>query len=1044
MSSRGGSSSSGSDDAAFAQQAIPFLQPDADGKFHVSPDAARILSKVKGKIVVVAVAGPYRTGKSYLLNCLIDSNVSSGFKVGSTVNACTKGIWLWGAPKYDPETGRTYIFLDTEGLNSAGENVTYDTQIFALSVLLSSMFIFNTQNAITEAALQELELVAESSKMIRFKDDDSKAAAAAAAPDQGKKRGSAAPDQEAKRDTIDREVAEHFPSFIWVLRDFTLLLEDKTGRPITPDEYLENMLSPVPTGIRGAEEKNRVRETIRSCFLRRSCVPLVRPVESEEQLRSLASLPKNKLRSEFVQGLEDLKARVHDPSNTLVKRIGDSYVSGPLLVELAQTYANAINSGHVPAIMSAWQSALKIRSLAALDAAKQSYDRKVEEFFAAHTAEAKQAGASATTARGRIKPKSSTADVVVFDESKIHQAHNEALTFAKDELAEALLNNHDAYQETARRLEEYAQQALEQRLKLNMERSYGLCKTIASEMWADSREDAVFSASALSKRIRGSLDDGKPFGSAEWTEFCEHFLTELQARGARGPALASYEHELALLICGHTCDTLSTCTLEIREEYEQLHSEFEEFQAKSAEAQKELQRQIDEEKKDSAKIKQQLSEVEVRAKSLELALATRTEELKTFREEMTKRLDAQTEELRRADRERAVAEAELKRETKEKVANERLLKVAHDENQELKDEALRLKNEVARLKGQLEDAKQSRSSQLTSMERKLEEALQAAEQSNEAAIAAQSELKLAKAEIAKLVSEERASTTEVSKLNAELRKERQQNSRLAKELEDLRRNLDLAQELQDSTKKRAAEAERAQCRVEAELDDLKREVQEKAKQLDQAQFRIQELEQRLAELRANAPLTTPIGTKRKSWRTDEFIEPMQQDLDEEEATDYVRELPRASARPSFYESTTSAAAAPPPPQAPTSATRGSARGKKSATSSTAAPLDFGWEVPVSTLNDAEPAPQPKTKRVQRASMAPQVEDDGFAAAAARVPVYYSPDDLPAYAQEYNDPERCTTTQLRAWLTSIDIPIPPTVKTKADLVKMVKKHDPRCW
>jgi hypothetical protein len=39
------------------------------------------------------------------------------------------------------------------------------------------------------------------------------------------------------------EVASYFPSFLWVLRDFTLALEDETtGKEITARQYLENAL----------------------------------------------------------------------------------------------------------------------------------------------------------------------------------------------------------------------------------------------------------------------------------------------------------------------------------------------------------------------------------------------------------------------------------------------------------------------------------------------------------------------------------------------------------------------------------------------------------------------------------------------------------------------------------------------------------------------------------------------------------------------------------------------------------------------------------
>jgi predicted GTPase len=50
-----------------------------------------LLSGIKEKIGVIAVAGKYRTGKSFLLNrILLNKKDSCGFGVGPTINPCTK------------------------------------------------------------------------------------------------------------------------------------------------------------------------------------------------------------------------------------------------------------------------------------------------------------------------------------------------------------------------------------------------------------------------------------------------------------------------------------------------------------------------------------------------------------------------------------------------------------------------------------------------------------------------------------------------------------------------------------------------------------------------------------------------------------------------------------------------------------------------------------------------------------------------------------------------------------------------------------------
>jgi hypothetical protein len=57
----------------------------------VSEEAKALLRGNKEKIGVIAVAGKYRTGKSFLLNRIIlNKTDQSGFGVGPTINPCTK------------------------------------------------------------------------------------------------------------------------------------------------------------------------------------------------------------------------------------------------------------------------------------------------------------------------------------------------------------------------------------------------------------------------------------------------------------------------------------------------------------------------------------------------------------------------------------------------------------------------------------------------------------------------------------------------------------------------------------------------------------------------------------------------------------------------------------------------------------------------------------------------------------------------------------------------------------------------------------------
>jgi len=56
--------------------------------FMVHDEAVKVLSAIKNPIAVVAIAGRYRCGKSFLINQLLEK--PGAFNVGDTTNACTK------------------------------------------------------------------------------------------------------------------------------------------------------------------------------------------------------------------------------------------------------------------------------------------------------------------------------------------------------------------------------------------------------------------------------------------------------------------------------------------------------------------------------------------------------------------------------------------------------------------------------------------------------------------------------------------------------------------------------------------------------------------------------------------------------------------------------------------------------------------------------------------------------------------------------------------------------------------------------------------
>ena len=149
-------------------KAIPFIEMDDQGRFSVSTEAMAVLEEQQRKhISVVAIAGPYRSGKSFLANRFL--NRMKAFEIGSTVQSCTRGIWMWSKPiPLNEEVDA--ILLDTEGLNSTDRSFDIDIKIFALSILLSSTFVFNQIGHITEQSIEDLSAVLRLTNEFKIRD----------------------------------------------------------------------------------------------------------------------------------------------------------------------------------------------------------------------------------------------------------------------------------------------------------------------------------------------------------------------------------------------------------------------------------------------------------------------------------------------------------------------------------------------------------------------------------------------------------------------------------------------------------------------------------------------------------------------------------------------------------------------------------------------------------------------------------------------------------------------------------------------------------
>ena len=126
-----------------------------------NPQALRILREISGPVCVLAVVGPCRTGKSYILGRLIsNAGENCQFKLGHKMDPETMGIWMWDRPfKLRLKNGEevTMVLIDTEGIDAASASDQSDSQIFTLSVLISSLLIYNSMTVPRREDLQQMQ-----------------------------------------------------------------------------------------------------------------------------------------------------------------------------------------------------------------------------------------------------------------------------------------------------------------------------------------------------------------------------------------------------------------------------------------------------------------------------------------------------------------------------------------------------------------------------------------------------------------------------------------------------------------------------------------------------------------------------------------------------------------------------------------------------------------------------------------------------------------------------------------------------------------------
>ncbi|KAF8388159.1 hypothetical protein HHK36_026825 [Tetracentron sinense] len=301
---------SGSSSLQNFRRAFPIVEPDTGHtKLRLSREGLEAIERIKTPIAAVAVIGPYRSGKSFLLNQLLSLSCYEGFGVGHMRDTKTKGIWVWGTPvELDIDGVKTAVlYLDTEGFESIGKSNVYDDRIFALATVMSSVLIYNLPETIREADISRLSFAVELAEEFY-----------------GRVKG--------------QDVAFEPAKLLWLIqRDF---LQGKSVQDMV-NEALQRV--PNYDGNRNIDQVNQIRDSLAIMGDNSTAFSLPQP---HLQRTKLCDMKDGELEPIYVKKREQLKELV--ASIIRPKIVQGKPLNGKEFVSFLEQILEALNKGEIP------------------------------------------------------------------------------------------------------------------------------------------------------------------------------------------------------------------------------------------------------------------------------------------------------------------------------------------------------------------------------------------------------------------------------------------------------------------------------------------------------------------------------------------------------------------------------------------------------------------------------------------------------------------------------------------------------------------------
>jgi ABC-type uncharacterized transport system YnjBCD ATPase subunit len=343
-------------------KSIQLISKNKDGQLFVDENGLNEIKKIKGDIGICLIVGPYRQGKSFLMNRLIGESCNA-FEISHKDNSCTKGIWINKEPVKVSKSNKeelNILFADTEGLESDECDESWDAKLFLLSLAISSMFIYNTKNALANDAFNKLSVMTVLSEKIKIRSNSTKA-------------------------FNTMKLKNDCPDFVWVVRDYSLEEEmspiDRLNKFLKKEK--EDSSSKI---INETKKRNEIKESMANSFHSLNCFYLSIPeyVGKEKKsikqtLMSLNEIEFNDLCDEFRGEFKQIRDYIYDKIQA--KAINNHRMNGVLFADYLKKVLDLINSDKAINLHDTLLASIESVALSFFEEAKKDYLAKMDGKF---------------------------------------------------------------------------------------------------------------------------------------------------------------------------------------------------------------------------------------------------------------------------------------------------------------------------------------------------------------------------------------------------------------------------------------------------------------------------------------------------------------------------------------------------------------------------------------------------------------------------------------------------------------------------------------